>query len=101
MLQARNTTLLHRSIIATMAAMPWHLHRCLRSQQVLLAMAVLTMHRYKVSTDAMHQHPWHQVTMVSTARMHQHWRQVIMATMIITVIMHRRHVIMDIMPKRQ
>ena len=47
MLQARNTTLLHRSIITTMAITPRHLRWCLRSQQVLLAMAVmvLTMHR--------------------------------------------------------
>jgi hypothetical protein len=33
--------------------------------------------------------------------MHQHQSQVIMATTTIMVIMHRRHVIMAIMPKRQ
>jgi hypothetical protein len=80
MLQAHNTTLLHQSIIATMAAMPGHLRRCLQSQQVLLAMALLTMHRRKVITAAMHQHRRRQVIMVSTAVMHQHRRQVIMAT---------------------
>jgi hypothetical protein len=56
MLQGRNTTLLRRSIITTMAITPRHLHECLRSQQVLLAMAVLvlTMHRRQVIMAAMH-----------------------------------------------
>jgi Na+-transporting methylmalonyl-CoA/oxaloacetate decarboxylase gamma subunit len=43
-------------------------------------MALLTMHRRKVITAAMHQHRRRQVIMVSTAMMHQHRRQVIMAT---------------------
>jgi hypothetical protein len=72
MLQARNTTLLRRSIITTMASTPPHLGQCLRSQQVLLTMAVLV-----VIMVTMHQHQRRQVITATTADMHQHLCQVI------------------------
>ncbi|CAD6267721.1 unnamed protein product [Miscanthus lutarioriparius] len=94
-----------------MAITPRHLHQCLRSQQVLLAMVVLvlTMHWRQVIMAAMHQLRRRQVITGTTADMHQHLRQVIMVTTI-AIHQHRSQVtmatttitvIIAIMPKRQ